>query len=107
MVYSPKIIPQDVTISKDKNNLRSSVLCLQTSLYRSLWAVYQVYRPLSAGRPSGLGNQGTRKVYRSPIAGAKFADLSLQITPYKLFRLRNKIYLLTFNDCFLSNPARC
>jgi len=51
--FLPVEIPQDVTLINDKNHLRSSVPCLQTSLYRS------------------------------PIAGAKFTDLSLHITPYK------------------------
>jgi len=47
--------------------------------------VYQVHRPLFTGRPSGLGNQQSLPIslYRSSIAGAKFTDLSLQITPYK------------------------
>ncbi len=49
----------------DKNHLRSSVPCLQTSLYRSLWVVYQVHWPLITGRPNGLGSQGSCKVYRS------------------------------------------
>ncbi len=42
---------------------------------------------LQLGTPSGLGNQGSCKVYLSlftdPMAGAKFTDLSLHITPYK------------------------
>jgi len=48
------------------HHLRSSVPCLQqTSLYRLLWVVYQVHRPLSTGHPCGLGSQGSCKVYRS------------------------------------------
>jgi len=69
-----------------KNHLRSSVPCLQTSIYRSLWVEYQVHWPLITGCPSGLGSQGSNlqslpiSLYRSPIADAKFTDLSLQIT---------------------------
>ncbi len=45
--------------------LRSSVPCLQTSLYNSLWVVYQVHRPFFTGCPSGLGNEDSCKVYQS------------------------------------------
>ncbi len=55
-----------------KSHLRSSVPCLQTSLYRSLWVVHQVHRP-----------KFTDLSLQIPMAGAKFTDLSLHITPYK------------------------
>ncbi len=57
-------------------DLRSSVPCLQTSLYRLIWIVYQVHRPLITGHPSGLGELQSLPIslYRSPIAGAKFTD---------------------------------
>jgi hypothetical protein len=81
--FLPVEIPQDVTIINDKNHLRSSVPCLQTSLYRSLCVVYQVHRPLITGCPSGQLQSLQISLYRAPIAGTKFINLSLQITPYK------------------------
>ena len=51
------------------------------------------------GCPSGLGSQDSCKVYRPlftdpPIAGTKFINLSLQITPYKK---DEKLYHLIFS----------
>ena len=50
-----------------------SVPSSQTSLYRSPYWV----------RQSGQLQSLPISLYRSPIAGANFTDLSLQITPYK------------------------
>jgi len=68
-----------------KSHLRSSVPCVQTSLYRS------------------------------PIAGAKFTDLSLQITPYKedgekKFPVENSTFIPLFDfsthKCYGLNPNK-
>jgi len=56
-----------------KSHLRSSVPSSQTSLYRSPWWV----------RQSGQLQSLPISLYRFPIAGANFTNLSLQTPPYK------------------------
>jgi len=68
--FLPVEFTQDVTIINDKNHLRSSEPCLQTSLYRLLWVVYQVPRPLITLPLITLVGKAIRVT-------AKFTDLSL------------------------------
>ncbi len=45
-----------VSLTTAFKHLRSNVLCLQTCLYRSLWVVYHVHRPIFTGCPCGLNS---------------------------------------------------
>ncbi len=85
-------IPQDMAIINDKNHLRSSVPCLQASLYRSLWVVYQVHRPPFTGCPSGLGNQVSCKVISLSLQIPQQVP-SLPISHYRLLFIKNLPYI--------------
>jgi len=86
--FLPVEIPQDLTIINDKKPSKEqctmftdpslqvalgSIPSSQTTLYRSPWWV----------RQSGQLQSLLISLYRSPISGVKFTDLSLQITPCK------------------------
>jgi len=58
-------------------------LSLQVTLGRIPSSLTSHYRSHKLVRQSGQLQSLQISLYRSPIAGAKFTDLSLQITPYK------------------------
>jgi len=94
-----KYLPKHFSIINDKNHQRSSVPCLQTSLYRSLWVEYQVHWPLITGHPSGLGSHGSCKVYWSLFTDSPKQVPSLPISHYRLFLIRKmekNIFQVTF-----------
>ncbi len=89
--FLPVEIPQYVmTIINDKNHLWSSVPCIQTSLQVCFgyWVLYQVHRPLITGRPSGLGNQGSCKVYHLLFTDPPQQVPSLPISHYRSLLIR-------------------
>ncbi len=64
------------------------VPCLQNSLYRLLLVVYQVHRPLITSYPSGLGNQGSCKVYQALFTGTPQQVPSLPVSQYRSLLIR-------------------
>jgi hypothetical protein len=73
---------------KSKSRNYGETACITIKGIRSLWGEYHALRPHFTGRPSGLVSYGQFKslltsLYRSPIAGTKLANLSLQTTPCK------------------------
>ncbi len=53
-----------------------------------IWGEYHVHRPHFTGHPRWVCSYGQlpclpTSLYRSPMAGTKLADHSLQFTPYK------------------------